>query len=115
MLKGNPRFCTQYNNSETGENIGPILSGTASWLTLALFEVCGLNFAGDRLELDPIVNRPRFSYALNINGTTIKVDIDATNNYRITASAEYRLDGKPISSSILLPTDGKVHEIKVIL
>ncbi len=115
VLKGNPRFCTQYNNSETGENIGPILSGTASWLTLALFEVCGLNFAGDRLELDPIVNRPRFSYALNINGTKIKVDIDVTNNYRITASAEYRLDGKPISSSILLPTDGKVHEIKVIL
>ena len=35
ILKGNPRFCTQYNNSETGENIGPILSGTASWLTLA--------------------------------------------------------------------------------
>ena len=35
ILKGNPRFCTQYNNSETGEGIGPILSGTASWLTLA--------------------------------------------------------------------------------
>ena len=115
VLKGNPRFCTQYNNSETGENIGPILSGTASWLTLALFEVCGLNFVGDRLVIDPIINRPHFRYTLNINNTIIKVDIDGTNNYRITASAEYRLDGEPTSSSILLPTDGKVHEIKVIL
>ncbi|MBQ1341914.1 MAG: hypothetical protein IIY33_05460, partial [Erysipelotrichaceae bacterium] len=86
-----------------------------SWLTLALFEVCGLNFAGDRLVIDPIINRPHFRYTLNINNTIIKVDIDGTNNYRITASAEYRLDGEPTSSSILLPTDGKVHEIKVIL
>ena len=115
VLKGNPRFCTQYNNSETGENIGPILSGTASWLTLALYEVCGLNIDGNILTIDPIVNRPHFSYTLNINGTVINVDIDAQNNYRITDSAEYRLDGKSVFSSIALPADGKTHEIKVIL
>lgn len=37
-LKGNPRFCTQYVNSISEEHIGPILSGTSTWLTLALFE-----------------------------------------------------------------------------
>ena len=115
ILKGNPRFCTQYNNSETGENIGPILSGTSSWLTLALFEVCGLNIEGNRLIIAPVVNRPHFIYALNINDTIINVSIDATNNYRITDSTEYRLDGKSTSSSIILPTDGNVHEIRVIL
>ena len=36
--KGNPRFCTQYVNSMTEEHIGPILSGTSTWLFLALQE-----------------------------------------------------------------------------
>ena len=35
-FKGNPRFCTQYVNSITEEHIGPILSGTSTWLLLAL-------------------------------------------------------------------------------
>jgi len=37
-FKGNPRFCTQYVNSITEEHIGPILSGTSTWLTLAILE-----------------------------------------------------------------------------
>lgn len=37
-FKGNPRFCTQYVNSISEEHIGPILSGTAPWLFLALKE-----------------------------------------------------------------------------
>lgn len=36
--KGNPRFCTQYVNSVNEEHIGPILSGTSTWLTLAILE-----------------------------------------------------------------------------
>ncbi len=50
ITKGNPRFCTQYNNSETGENIGPMLSGTASWLTLALFAAAGIPPTPCRLQ-----------------------------------------------------------------
>ena len=38
LYKGNPRFCTQYVNSFTEEHVGPILSGTATWLLLALLE-----------------------------------------------------------------------------
>lgn len=38
-IRGNPRFCTQYVNSQTGEHIGPILSGTSTWLLLALKEI----------------------------------------------------------------------------
>ena len=37
-FKGNPRFCTQYVNSITEEHIGPILSGTSTWLLLSLLE-----------------------------------------------------------------------------
>ena len=115
VLKGNPRFCTQYNNSETGENIGPILSGTASWLTLALYEVCGLEIQQDMIRLNPIVDRPHFSYTVNINNTVLQVDIDATNNYRVNDSTEFHLDGNPVSSSFTLPEDGETHEIRVIL
>ena len=38
LFKGNPRFCTQYVNSLTEEHVGPILSGTATWLLLAILE-----------------------------------------------------------------------------
>lgn len=38
LFKGNPRLCTQYVNSLTQEHIGPVLSGTATWLLLALLE-----------------------------------------------------------------------------
>lgn len=41
-FKGNPRFCTQYVNSLTEEHIGPILSGTSTWLLLALLEKYGV-------------------------------------------------------------------------
>ncbi len=38
LYKGNPRLCTQYVNSMTEEHIGPVLSGTATWLLLAILE-----------------------------------------------------------------------------
>lgn len=55
FLKGNPRFCTQYNNPETRENIGPILSGTATWLTLSFWEMAGFHFDGKGLTIHPIL------------------------------------------------------------
>ena len=115
VLKGNPRFCTQYNNSQTGENIGPILSGTASWLTLALYEVCGIEFENGNIRLNPVVNRPHFSYSLNIKGTVLNISIDATSNYRMTELSKVYLDGELTSSYFSFPNDRKHHEIKVIL
>ena len=115
VLKGNPRFCTQYNNSQTGENIGPILSGTASWLTLALYEICGIDLNGDIITFNPIINRPQFAYRLNICGTQLNVIIDGTENYRLNSKSRLYLDGSPISSSLQVPKDKGVHEISIIL
>ena len=114
-LKGNPRFCTQYNNSETGENIGPILSGTASWLTLALYEACGFDINGNTITLSPILNRKHFSYVLKVNGTILNVNIDGSNSFRLTDKSELFLDGKSSPFSLPLPQDGKAHNIEVIL
>ena len=115
VLKGNPRFCTQYNNSETGENIGPILSGTASWLTLALYETCGIDIQGDTMTLSPVLNRPHLNYSLNVNGTLLNIDIDGSRNFRLGDNSAIYLDGNRSSSSLLLPQDGRTHNIKVVL
>ncbi|MBQ6654558.1 MAG: hypothetical protein IJM79_03435 [Erysipelotrichaceae bacterium] len=115
VLKGNPRFCTQYNNSQTGENIGPILSGTASWLTLALYEVCGIDIDGDTITFSPVINRPHFAYQLNINGTRLNVEIDGTAAFRMNRNSRLCFDGSLISSSFPLPHDHKAHEIRITL
>jgi len=55
VYKGNPRFCTQYNNPITQENFGPILSGTATWLTLSFWEEAGFHFTEQGLTLHPVL------------------------------------------------------------
>ncbi|MBQ2139281.1 MAG: hypothetical protein II432_07725, partial [Erysipelotrichaceae bacterium] len=114
-LKGNPRFCTQYNNSETGEGIGPILSGTASWLTLAFYEIMGIELEGDHLHIDPIINTDRFDYTIKLNDTPIEVSIKKDNDFKVNAQTRYIFDGKETSHTIALPTDQKAHKLEVLL
>ena len=115
ILKGNPRFCTQYNNSATGENIGPILSGTASWLTLAVYEICGFTLQKDRIMIDPVVDTESYDYTLNIRDTKIDVHIDASRSFRKSEKTLYRFDGEKCGEEIALPDDGKHHILEVKL
>ena len=90
-LKGNPRFCTQYNNSETGENIGPMLSGTASWLTLAVYEFLGLEVSRSGITVNPVL-RPgtaRMAYTIQMADTSCEVEIisDGTR-FRVRPDAD---------------------------
>ncbi|MEE3425752.1 MAG: hypothetical protein VZR26_09320, partial [Erysipelotrichaceae bacterium] len=114
-LKGNPRFCTQYNNSETGEGIGPILSGTASWLTLAFYEIMGIELEGDHLHIDPIINTDSFDYTIKLNDTPIEVSIQKGNDFKVNSQTRYIFDGKQADRNIALPTDQKAHKLEVIL
>jgi len=76
ILAGNPRFCTQYNNSETGENIGPLLSGTASWSTLALRRGFGVELSPQGLHIDPLLRE---------QDEEVRVDLTwQTETYQIT-------------------------------
>ena len=115
VLKGNPRFCTQYNNSETGENIGPILSGTASWLTLAYYEILGLHFDGDSLTIDPILNSDQIRYTLSVKDTPIEVTIKKVNDFRTNKKTVYIYDGMETTSGIRIPDDHKLHTLEVLL
>ena len=115
VLKGNPRFCTQYNNSITGENIGPILSGTASWLTLALYEICGLEFHGDTLRISPVLQDSQFAYDLQIGDTVLHVEIDGSASFRARTESTYVLDGQPAGAEFRFPEDHKEHSLRVML
>jgi cellobiose phosphorylase len=115
VLKGNPRFCTQYNNSETGEGIGPILSGTASWLTLAYYEILGIRISGDIFCIDPIIDSDRYHYALNLADTCIDVTIRKENGHRVDPSSRFIFDGRESDQKIRLPHDKMKHQLEVIL
>ncbi len=116
---GNPRFCTQYNNSESGENIGPILSGTATWLNLSLIAAFGINFTAHGVRLSPILreNEHHLSYIINTGEATLKVKIEKPKGfYRVkTSHPKMTLDGKIVQDN-LFPhfTDGKEHQVEFI-
>jgi cellobiose phosphorylase len=117
--KGSPRFCTQYNNSETGENIGPILSGTASWLALAVFEMFGFVQKDGMLSFSPILSsNASVSYRLNLdqNGTALTVEIETKDGaFRVGGKTEFTLDGKLCSDAIPIPRDKKEHVLRIFL
>lgn len=72
---GNPRFCTQYINSETGEHIGPLLSGTSTWLFLALFSACGIEFSSSQMILNPILRESQRQLQIRLNTGQALYDI----------------------------------------
>ena len=117
VTKGNPRFCTQYNNAETGENIGPMLSGTASWLTLALFEALGVGDTADGFTAAPVLpaDAADYRYTMQKNGTTLHVELDAENHFRTSAATSATLDGRAVTMPFALPKDGAEHTLKIKL
>lgn len=117
VLKGNPRFCTQYNNSETGENVGPMLSGTASWLTLAVYEFLGISRGSHTLTLNPIMisGKKTMSYDLKIEDIRISVTVDASSGrFRTNSHTVYELDGRKCGNTIKLPKTGS-HQVVIKL
>lgn len=116
-LKGNPRFCTQYNNSETGENIGPMLSGTASWLTLAVYEYLGVNVREKEITLNPVLQpgRKTINYQIHIGKADLHVKVvGSQNHFRTGSSTRYEMDGRKINATFKYPTDGR-HQIIIYL
>lgn len=117
--KGNPRFCTQYNNSETGENIGPILSGTASWLTLVVFEMFGFEQKDGMIRFSPVLRggaRMRYQLNLDRDGTALTVEIESRDGaFRVGGKTKFEMDGKRCSGMIAMPRDKREHVLKILL
>ena len=119
VLCGNPRFCTQYNNSETGENIGPTLSGTATWLWLALAEAFGLRVTTDKIEVDPILSASRRELRLHLRTGRSEYELSIRKPPGFCRARDRRpsilLDGHPVDG-LGVPhfEDGRTHRLEVI-
>ncbi len=114
---GNPRFCTQYNNYESGENIGPTLSGTSTWLLLSLMEAFGIEYRADGLKLHPLL-RPEemnLSYTLKTGDTSYVINIRKDAGFaRCADGCTVKLDGTVLSNSLIpLLNDGKEHLVEL--
>lgn len=120
ITKGNPRFCTQYNNSETGENIGPILSGTSTWLALSIFEAFGICRSEGEMRFSPVLRTGSvgLSYRLDLDqdGTALTVEIKSENGaFRVGERTRFTLDGEQCDSAIPIPKDGTSHKLMIVL
>lgn len=114
---GNPRFCTQYNNSDTGENIGPTLSGTSTWLLLCLFMSLGIEFFSDGLDLRPML-RPSETgceYRVNTGRALYEIKVVKPIGFRrCQAGVSVVCDGQKIDGTrVPIFEDGKVHEVVI--
>lgn len=111
--RGNPRFCTQYVNSETGEHIGPMLSGTASWLSTVVREIFG---CGDVSKpLTPLLTpwMKDVSYSLKTRGGEFDITVENAKTRGERKAPEYFIDGKRFDG-VLMNVKGK-HAIRVVL
>lgn len=119
FLKGNPRFCTQYNNPETRENIGPILSGTATWLTLSFWEAAGFHFDEKGLSIHPVLPHDvnTFSYRLFHQGCHYDVKVKKPENSWGLRIASIRMNGEEKDPAKPLPISPKAPfcTIEVVL
>lgn len=118
VLKGNPRFCTQYNNSETCEQIGPMLSGTASWLTLAVYEFLGIDIEKDMILFAPVLPKgmERMDFTLRLEDARFQVEVTGDGQaFRAGAQTEYIIDGVKTGAAIPRPRDKALHKVEIRL
>ena len=118
-IVGNPRLCTQYNNSETGENIGPTLSGTSTWLLLCLFTGFGVEFTSDALIIEPILRSEDKDEDITVNTGKATYHIVVTKEQgfaRTKEGVKILCDNMPIEGvRVPIFCDKKVHEVVVTL
>ena len=116
---GNPRWCTQYNNSQTGENIGPTLSGTSTWLAITLFEMLGIKYEKNSLVIEPLLSEEmtQMSYTLRHLTSEYIIEIKKPEGLVRIVDNSYSiiLDGKVLEDNkITLVDDGCKHKVELI-
>ncbi len=118
VLAGNPRFCTQYNNSETGENIGPLLSGTSTWFILALLKAYGIELSGKGLVMDPVLRADENKAELKLTMGEAVLDIRYSKPAGFRRAKDSPLsvsfDGRALEGNVIaLPLSPGSHTLSV--
>lgn len=100
IKKGNPRFCCQYANPFTKEDMGPILSGTATWLLLAIKESMGIPFLSDKKKMLPLLEKEigELSYIYSTYQAKYSVHLHKEIGKYATHVYKFRIDGKETSN-----------------
>lgn len=116
---GNPRWCTQYNNSITGENIGPTLSGTSTWMLITLIEMFGIEYGKNELVINPILEeeQTRLAYTVRFFDTYYKITVHKPKGFYRVLDYAYQVteNGMVVEGNkVVLVNDGKIHEIGII-
>ncbi len=116
---GNPRFCTQYNNSETGENIGPMLSGTSTWLTLTMMSALGIEHTRRGIVLEPLLREAQkeLKYSVNTGKAVYTICVKKPEGFCRIKDCSFKLllEGKE-TDTCLLPIfeDDEEHGVELI-
>jgi len=116
---GNPRWCTQYINSNTGEHVGPTLSGTSTWLALTLFEMLGIKYQGNKLILNPLPakNEEQVEYTLRYLDSFYSITVKKPKGLCRVKDFKYSLslDNEILKDNIIcLVNDKKHHKVNMI-
>jgi cellobiose phosphorylase len=116
IAKGNPRFCTQCNNPMTGENVGPMLSGTASWLTLAIFEMLGISYTAEGIKIDPMLPEGTEDMSFTITkGAVYNIHVKKKAGFaRVGEGTKCTFNGKECCNVFPMMAEG-VNEIVIEL
>jgi cellobiose phosphorylase len=117
IYKGNPRFCTQYNNPLNKENIGPMLSGTATWTLLSILSSSGVSFANGGLSFKPrlSLDKKERRFSLHLLDATYDVSVFKEQGRYAYEIASMNVDGMEIepSSVVKITRDGASHKISI--
>ena len=99
IKKGNPRFCTQYANPYTKEDVGPILSGTATWLLLAIKESVGIPFLSDKNKMEPLLDKDagEVTYNYSLGDAKYEVHLHKEKGKYATHICKIVLDNEMVS------------------
>ncbi len=113
---GNPRWCTQYNNADSGENIGPTLSGTSSWLLITLTMLLGIHATGGKIQYRPLLKNSEKEKHLTVclNKTKYRVTVTKPEGFYRTESSPFTMtvDGVVQENAVFpLLEDGKEHTV----
>jgi len=116
VLRGNPRFCTQYTNPATEEHVGPLLSGTAPWMWMAWLSTFGVDFREGQLVLDPVLPPEWESVSLDLSVPAGRFRIAIRKPPRFVRSREagfrVKVDGEPRQDPLPPFDDGVVHLVE---
>lgn len=117
IKKGSPRFCTQYANPYTKEDVGPILSGTATWLLLSIKESVGVPFLSNKKKMLPLLPKDmdNLSYNYCLDDSKYEVHLRKEKGKYATHIGEIRLDNEIVSDFNFEEKHPGEHVLDVVL